>query len=148
MAKILIADDSAVSRVLMRGLLASVGHVVTLVEDGQEAVETLGIQKFDLVILDVEMPRMDGYEVLKTLRRTGIGGPAKLFMLTGKNRESDMVAAYRNGAHHHLTKPFEHADLIEQVDRLLLMSLEDAAAHRESELERAMLLARLEAAFV
>jgi DNA-binding response OmpR family regulator len=146
-AEVLITDDSPVLRALMVRALTSIGHKVTLAEDGQEAIEIL--EKFapDLMVLDVEMPRLDGYGVLREMRRRGLFRHTRILMLTSLSKEKDWYKAYRHGAHQYLTKPFKPEELAETVVWLLELTGEQAADHREKELERAELLARVEAVF-
>jgi DNA-binding response OmpR family regulator len=127
--------------------LTTIGHKVTMAEDGQEAIEIL--EKFapDLMVLDVEMPRLDGYGVLREMRRRGLFRHTRILMLTSLSKEKDWFKAYKHGAHQYLTKPFKPEELAETVVWLLELTGEQAANHREKELERAELLARVEAVF-
>jgi DNA-binding response OmpR family regulator len=146
-AEVLITDDSPVLRALMVRALTTIGHKVTMAEDGQEAIEIL--EKFtpDLMVLDVEMPRLDGYGVLREMRRRGLFRHTRILMLTSLSKEKDWFKAYKHGAHQYLTKPFKPEELAETVVWLLELTGEQAANHREKELERAELLARVEAVF-
>jgi DNA-binding response OmpR family regulator len=145
MARVLTADDSPTLRTLMQAVLTISGHDVQVAEDGDEALEILSTTPIDVLVLDVEMPNMDGYEVLRSIRKSGVSAGVRVLVLTGKQREADWLRAYRNGAHHYLPKPFEETDLMEAVDMLAAMSPEEATKHRQTELDRAELLARLEA---
>jgi DNA-binding response OmpR family regulator len=146
-AEVLITDDSPVLRALMVRALTTIGHKVTMAEDGQEAIEIL--EKFapDLMVLDVEMPRLDGYGVLREMRRRGLFRHTRILMLTSMSKEKDWFKAYKHGAHQYLTKPFKPEELAETVVWLLELTAEQASNHREKELERAELLARVEAVF-
>jgi DNA-binding response OmpR family regulator len=146
-ANVLVTDDSPVLRALMVRALTAVGHKVTVAEDGQEAIEILANFAPDLLVLDVEMPRLDGWGVLREMRRLGLFRNTRVLMLTSLSKEKDWLKAYRFGAHQYLTKPFKPEELAETVVTLLEMSGEQAHNHREQELDRALLLARVEAAF-
>jgi DNA-binding response OmpR family regulator len=146
-AEVLITDDSPVLRALMVRALTTIGHKVTMAEDGQEAIEILERFAPDLMVLDVEMPRLDGYGVLREMRRRGLFRHTRILMLTSLSKEKDWFKAYKHGAHQYLTKPFKPEELAETVVWLLELTGEQASDHREKELERAELLARVEAVF-
>jgi DNA-binding response OmpR family regulator len=146
-AEVLITDDSPVLRALMVRALTTIGHKVTMAEDGQEAIEMLERFAPDLMVLDVEMPRLDGYGVLREMRRRGLFRHTRILMLTSLSKEKDWFKAYKHGAHQYLTKPFKPEELAETVVWLLELTGEQASDHREKELERAELLARVEAVF-
>jgi DNA-binding response OmpR family regulator len=146
-AEVLITDDSPVLRALMVRALTTIGHKVTIAEDGQVAIELLDKWAPDLMVLDVEMPRLDGYGVLREMRRRGLFRHTRVLMLTSLSKEKDWYKAYKHGAHQYLTKPFKPEELAETVVWLLELTGEQAADHREKELERAELLARVEAVF-
>lgn len=147
MAEVLITDDSPVLRALMVRALTIIGHKVTIAEDGQEAIDILDKFAPDLMVLDVEMPRLDGYGVLREMRRRGLFRHTRILMLTSLSKEKDWFKAYKHGAHQYLTKPFKPEELAETVVWLLELTGEQASDHREKELERAELLARVEAVF-
>jgi DNA-binding response OmpR family regulator len=146
-AEVLITDDSPVLRALMVRALTTIGHKVTMAEDGQEAIDILERFAPDLMVLDVEMPRLDGYGVLLEMRRRGLFRHTRILMLTSLSKEKDWFKAYKHGAHQYLTKPFKPEELAETVVWLLELTGEQASEHREKELERAELLARVEAVF-
>jgi DNA-binding response OmpR family regulator len=146
-AEVLITDDSPVLRALMVRALTTIGHKVTMAEDGQAAIDMLERFAPDLMVLDVEMPRLDGYGVLREMRRRGLFRHTRILMLTSLSKEKDWFKAYKHGAHQYLTKPFKPEELAETVVWLLELTGEQASDHREKELERAELLARVEAVF-
>lgn len=148
MAEILAADDSSVLRMFMSAVLGGGGHRVRVAEDGLEVLTALGETAPDVLILDVEMPHLDGFAVLKQMRKSHVGRSTRVMMLTGKNRDADWLKAYRLGAHYYLPKPFEPADLLVAIQELLDMTLDEAEERRQTELDRAELLARLESAFI
>ena len=144
MAQILVVDDSPDIRNLLANLLMAEGHRVCVAEDGDDAIGRLAEEHFDLVVLDVMMPKKDGYSVLKEMRSSGVRDALKVIMLTAKSAESDWARGYTLGADDYMTKPFEVDELLASVSRLLSMSKDQILSRREQELDRARLLSRLQ----
>ena len=147
MARILIVDDNADIRRLIGTILATGDHNLAYAEDGEKAIEIVKKSTPDLVILDVMMPRMDGFMVLKQMRVAGLREATKVLMLTAKASESDWVRGYKLGADSYLTKPFDPEELQNAVSELFSMSKERLRERREEELHRAQMLSRLETLF-
>src|SRR4051812_16008835 len=124
-AKVLVADDDADIRGLVRALLERHGHAVRAVGDGQEALRALYAEKPDVILLDVDMPGMDGWAVLGRVRELT---DVPVLMLTAKAGELDMVRGLRSGADDYVVKPFSGAELAARVDALLRRSRQTAAA--------------------
>jgi DNA-binding response OmpR family regulator len=144
MARVLVVDDEPDLRELVRTVLTYHGHQVSLAEDGQQAVDALSRTKPEVMVLDLMMPNMDGFGVLKEMKRQGLTGSVKTLVLTCMNREADWLRGYKHGAHQYLTKPFDPEELADKVEMLLTMSENDLVRHRESELDTSQLLSRLE----
>ena len=89
---------------LLRSALSEEGHLVTIATDGQQAVALARTGRFDLLVLDLMLPGMDGFEVARQLRRARIQTP--ILVLTARDRSHDIVAALDAGADDYLTKPF------------------------------------------
>ena len=147
MARILIVDDNADIRRLIGTILATSDHNLAYAEDGERALEIIKKSTPDLVVLDVMMPKMDGFMVLKQMRVAGLRDSTKVLMLTAKSSESDWVRGYKLGADSYLTKPFDPEELQKAVDELFSMTKERLRERREEELHRAKMLSRLEALF-
>lgn len=117
MSRILVVDDDVYIRELVCTLLRNEGHSIIEAADGREALEKLGEEKVDLCVLDIMMPKMDGFEFCKTARKYYRDLP--ILMLTAKNDLSQKVKGFDLGCDDYLTKPFEGAELIVRVRALL-----------------------------
>ena len=111
MAKILVVDDNDDIRHLTQSFLTSEGHRVLLASGGDVALESMKTDPPDLVILDIMMPGMDGYQVMQRMTAEGLKERIKVVVLTAKNSEADWMKGYRLGADDYLTKPFELDEL-------------------------------------
>ena len=147
MARILIAEDNAEIRTLVSSILVEEGHKVGVAQNGQQALDMMMDDAPDVLVLDIMMPQMDGYSVLKELKSSGIKEQMKILILTAKTSESDWVRGYKLGADSYLTKPFDTDELINAIEDLLSSTKEQLRVRREAELDKAQLLSRLESIF-
>lgn len=111
-ALILIVEDEARSVRFLRAILEAAGYNVIVASDGHVALETISAQEPDLVLLDILLPRMDGYEVCRRVREFS---SVPILMLSGKSDEADKVRGFNIGADDYLTKPFGAAELLARV---------------------------------
>ncbi|KIL42010.1 histidine kinase [Gordoniibacillus kamchatkensis] len=118
MAKILIADDESVLRMLIRDTLEDEGHEIEEASDGAEALEMLAEREYDLLVLDYMMPRMTGIEVIAELARRSEPGRMKILMLTAKSQQSDQEQIRASGADAFMAKPFSPAELARLVEEM------------------------------
>jgi DNA-binding response OmpR family regulator len=146
-ARILVVDDNDDIRQLVSSILSDDGHSVRLAADGESALEAIRSDPPDVVILDIMMPEMDGYTVLKTMTEEGLKRRTKVIMLTAKTNEADWLQGYRLGADDYMTKPFTMEELAGTVTEVLRMSPEQLAKRRAEELEKTRLLSRIESLF-
>src|SRR5476651_638637 len=116
-AHILIAEDAAPIRQGLQATLESEGHTVTAAANGAQALKLFPQGKFDLVILDIMMPQMSGYDVCRELRARGARVP--VLFLTAKSEEIDKVVGFKLGADDYVTKPFGVHELLARVEALL-----------------------------
>lgn len=114
---LLYADDEPDLRDLVQNHLSLEGFEVETVGDGVQAVQLLNSKKFDLVLLDIHMPVMDGLEVLKFIREKDLN--VRLIMLTGDGDPHVISECAKYGATDYLTKPYNYHELIEAIDRAL-----------------------------
>jgi two-component system cell cycle response regulator len=132
-ATILVAEDSLVIRSVLRRYLEVEGYRVIDAADGQAAIDRCHEDPPDTVLLDIEMPGMNGHEVLAYLKADEELRDIPVVFLTGKTGTDDIVAGLRSGAHDYLKKPFETAELIARVGaavrtKLLQDELRDQSA--------------------
>lgn len=119
MGRVLIVDDEEDVRALIRTNLLVKGHEVLEASSGVDALDKAISNNLDLVILDVMMPGMDGFEVLDALRSTPETETLPVLMLTAKSSEEDRVKGLVKGAHDYLSKPFFTTELLLRIDRIL-----------------------------
>jgi DNA-binding response OmpR family regulator len=110
--KVLIVDDEEVIRKFLRIHLAKLGYEVKEAADGEQAIEQLGKDDFDLLICDILMPKKDGWEVIKEIKSNPKTKNLPVIVLTAKNEDSDMFKGYDLGANYYMTKPFTKAQLL------------------------------------
>jgi DNA-binding NtrC family response regulator len=124
-SRILVADDEPVIRDLLIDILEDAGHEVDAVEDGQAVIEALASRDVDLVLLDLNMPRVSGLNVLAAL--PSIQTDARVIVLTAFGTVQSAVEAMKHGAYDFVSKPVEEPELLGVVDR----ALDSLRAHRE-----------------
>src|SRR4030043_616289 len=110
--KILIVDDEEVIRKFLRIHLVKLGYEVTEAADGEQAIEQLGGDAFDLLICDILMPKKDGWEVIKEVKSDPKTKDIPVIVLTAKNEDTDMFRGYDMGANYYMTKPFTKSQLL------------------------------------
>ena len=117
MLKILIAEDDRELRQLFGHVLTKNGYAVREVSDGQEALEALRTDYFDLIISDIMMPRVDGYELVRRLREEGSQTP--VLMITAKDAFDDMRQGFQSGTDDYMVKPVNVNEMVLRVSALL-----------------------------
>jgi signal transduction histidine kinase/ActR/RegA family two-component response regulator len=130
--RVLVAEDNAVNRAVARGLLERRGHTVTLAGDGVEAVRAASNDTFDVILMDVQMPRMDGLQAAAAIRAAEreTGRHVRIIALTAHARGEDRERCVSAGMDDYLSKPYGAAELyavIESVSRPVGSRREDAA---------------------
>ncbi len=105
--RILVADDNAAAADTLAELLSLFGNEVQVVHDGQAALKTFSAWRPDVILLDIDMPGMDGYEVARRVRQQMASGKVMLIALTGRGQEKDRKLAREAGFDHHLLKPVD-----------------------------------------
>lgn len=134
---ILVADDSMVVRAVLRRQLETDGHTVVEAVNGEEAIDACREYHPDVVLLDVEMPVLDGHATLARLKADPQLKDIPVVFLTGRVDTADVVNGLRLGAHDYLRKPFEANELMARVSAALRTKwLQDELRARNAELDR------------
>ncbi len=119
MAKILIAEDERDIRDLIEFTLKYAGHEVFKVKNGVEAVELAPQIKPDLIVLDVRMPRMTGYEACRQIKASDVLKNTPIVFLSAKGQQSEMEVGMDAGAYDYILKPFAPDTLIRRIGEIL-----------------------------
>lgn len=134
---ILVVDDDEFSRDLMCRRLRRAGYDAAAAADGADALRLIDQHKFDLVLLDVVMPGMDGREVLSAIRENHAIADLPIIMVTGKSDGAEIADCFNSGASDYVTKPFEFPALTARIETQLARQRAEAALKRsQDELER------------
>src|SRR5437763_187920 len=114
-SNLLVVDDNEMNRDILRRRLLKQGHTVVESSGGREALDLINTQKFDLVLLDIEMPGMNGIEVLRQIRRQFTQIELPVIMVTSRTDDTDVVQALDAGANDYVTKPIDFAVALARV---------------------------------
>ena len=114
---ILLVEDEEALRMTLSDRLRSEGYVVDFASDGEEGLEKASTLPFDLIILDIMLPRRNGLDVCRELRQAGFATP--ILLLTARNLTMDKVLGLKTGADDYVTKPFDTLELMARVEALL-----------------------------
>ena len=118
--KFLIVDDFSTMRRIVRGLLKEMGCVnAEEAEDGVVALNMLKAQKFDFVVSDINMPKMNGFDLLSAIKKDDTLKHLPVLMVTAEARKEDIVRAAQDGAAGYIVKPFTKATLEDKVNKIL-----------------------------
>lgn len=118
---ILLAEDNPTNTLIVQMVLEMAGLPVRCVENGQQAVEASSAEAFDLILMDVQMPVMDGLTAIQRIRSAEAEAgrqPCRIYTVTTNNTPQDRRASLEAGADGHITKPFQPATLLEAVASL------------------------------
>ncbi len=119
MAKILVAEDSATELQMIKDILKETSHEVITAIDGEEAEQKARNEAVDMVILDIIMPKKNGFQVCRDLRTDSKLCAVPIIMVSSKDQESDKTWGLKQGASEYLTKPFTPLDLLLAVKKHL-----------------------------
>ncbi len=127
-ASILIADDDPNILLALSYLMRREGHEVRTATDGQQTLDAVAQAAPDLVLLDLMMPKANGYDVCRTLRASSAYDGVRIVMLTAKGREADQRAGLALGADAYISKPFAIGDVLDCVASVLARDSQQPAA--------------------
>jgi DNA-binding response OmpR family regulator len=147
MARILVVEDEESIRQLVQILLEGAGHDTDGVGSGAEGLERLSEEPYDLVVLDLMLGRISGWQVLRQMERWDLRARTKVLILTARASERDILHGWRMGVDAYVTKAFEPEVFLEAVRETLLRTPEELTGRREEELHKSELLYRVQLAF-
>ena len=131
MRSILVVDDQPAVRRLLRALLEMAGFEVTEAEDGAWALEAVRTQQPDLVVLDIMMPRVDGWKVLTEIREDPDLTELPVIVLTAKGQPRDRLRGWEVGCDAYIPKPFDPPECLDEVHAVLSRTPSERRALRE-----------------
>jgi len=117
--RIMIVDDSPTETHVLKTMLEGNGYATLMAADGEQAIELCRREQPDLVLMDVVMPGMNGFQATRTLHRDPHTSSIPIIMVTSKNQETDKEWARRQGATEYLVKPVKEGDLIGKIRSVL-----------------------------
>lgn len=118
-AHVLVVEDEDSILLSLQFLLAQAGYTVTTARDGVAALRALEAQAPDLVLLDVMLPLLDGFELCRRIRANPALADTRIMLLTARGRDSEVARGLALGANAYLTKPFSTRDLMQRIRTLL-----------------------------
>lgn len=120
MSKIIVVDDNVETLGIVRKMLQKEGYEVIIADSGEMCLEILKDEKPDLILMDIMMPYVDGWETVKKIKEDEANKDIRISMLTVKSTSDDMIKSLEDvGADWHLTKPIDRTKVLEAIDFLL-----------------------------
>jgi DNA-binding response OmpR family regulator len=117
MGKVMVVDDAASAVTMMSTMLKSAGHVVVAYQDGIDLEEKVVTERPDVLLLDIVLPKRNGYDILRSLKKDARTCRTPVVVVTSKNQPSDRAWGLRQGADEYLAKPFTEVELLAAVKR-------------------------------
>ena len=117
--RILVVDDNQDSLIIMRTILQNHGYEVSVAGSGNEALDRLTRAAVDVVLLDVMMPDMNGFQVLQRIKEAPATAQVPVIMVTAKTQDQDLIDGYQYGADYYITKPFTARQLLYGIELIL-----------------------------
>jgi len=118
-AKILVVDDNEKNVELLEAILQAAGFEVLKAYNGKQAIEMVGKERPDLLLLDIMMPELDGFQVCEILRKDPQNAGLPVIMVTAKDKESDIVQSLERGADDYIVKPINKKELLSKIEDML-----------------------------
>jgi two-component system alkaline phosphatase synthesis response regulator PhoP len=126
--KILVVDDEIYIVHILDFSLGMEGYEVVTALDGEQALEKVTSEKPDLIVLDIMMPKLDGYEVCKSIKANAATKNIPVILLSAKGRNVDQKMGFEVGADDYITKPFSPRKLVERINQLLGQTVQERPA--------------------
>ncbi|MGO4550030.1 twitching motility response regulator PilH [Lysobacter sp. 2RAF19] len=131
MARILIVDDSPSQLMGIRRIVEKLGHEALTAEDGAAGVEAAKRELPDLILMDVVMPNLNGFQATRSITREATTKHIPIVLVTTKDQDTDRVWGMRQGAKAYITKPFSESELAEMIQQMLGGEMPAAPASEE-----------------
>jgi twitching motility two-component system response regulator PilH len=119
MAKVMVVDDALSDVKFMESIIRSAGHDVVAYTDGEALEEKLAAERPDVLLLDIVMPKRNGYDILRSVKRDARLRTTRVVVVSSKNQASDRAWGLRQGADDYGTKPFTSAELLAALGRFV-----------------------------
>ena len=119
MAKVMVVDDAYSELKLMESILRNAGHQVVTLIDGEALEDKISTERPDVVLLDIVLPKRNGFEILRSLKKNELTKATPIVLVSSKNQQSDMAWGRRQGADDYLPKPFTSDQLLTMVGRFV-----------------------------
>lgn len=119
MARILVVDDSPTQLMAIRRVVEKLGHECLTAEDGAQGVEVAKAELPDLILMDVVMPNLNGFQATRTISRNAGTAHIPIILVTTKDQQTDKVWGMRQGAKEYITKPFNDAELSSVITQFI-----------------------------
>lgn len=120
MARILVVDDSKTQLESISRMLTKHGHEILTAKDGETAVDSANINQPDLILMDVVMPGLNGFQATRQISNNAVTSHIPVIILTSKDQDTDKIWAKRQGAKDYIVKPAEEKELIGKIDAILV----------------------------
>ena len=147
MARVMVVEDERIISVLLQDLLEMWGHDVQPASSGDQAIALLEVNEYDVIMLDIMLGAVSGYDVLDEMSRLGVREHTRVIVLTGRSTEWDYLLGWMRGADEYLPKPFDPVRLQNVLEEMLASSPEQLSERRRTELEKSQMLFKLENSF-
>ncbi|MEO0509553.1 MAG: response regulator [Verrucomicrobiota bacterium] len=119
MAKILLIEDAQTDSLVVNKMLKSIGHTVINADNGEDGLALVGKEMPDLIVSDIVMPKLDGFQVCRKVKRNGETKDIPVILVSSKSEETDKFWGMKQGASDYITKPIEEAALLASVGNAL-----------------------------
>lgn len=139
-AHILVVEDEAPIRRLIQAALDPKAYFIIETPSGEEALQLLAQQRFDLLVLDLRLDDLSGWDVLDAIRTRRLREGMRVMILTAQSAERDILRGWQQGVDQYCMKPFEPRQFVEVVEMVLGSTDNELARYRQSEIERTQLL--------
>jgi DNA-binding response OmpR family regulator len=147
MARVMVVEDEPIVQVVLSDLIEMWGHDVQAASTGAQAISLLSSNEYDLIVLDIMLGAVSGYDVLDELSRLGVREKTRVVVVTGRATEWDYLLGWMRGADEYLPKPFDPVRLKIVMEEMLSCSPEELAERRRAEMEKSQMLFKLESSF-